>query len=125
MRYVLIYNTTQPSSQPVLARYCTSFLCRLRGFTFRRELGPDEALLLVQSKDSRLDAAIHMIAVWTDLSVVWINNAGDVVDLCIAQAWHPFYMPSRPARYVLEMAPGRLGAFQAGDKVKIDEVFLD
>jgi uncharacterized membrane protein (UPF0127 family) len=125
LRYVLIHNTTRPSNQSVLARYCTSFLCRLRGFTFRRELGLDEAMLLVQSKDSRLDAAIHMIAVWTDLGVVWINNSGDVVDLCIAQAWHPFYIPSRPARYVLEMASGRLGAFQAGDKVKIEEIFLD
>jgi uncharacterized membrane protein (UPF0127 family) len=125
LHYVLIHNTTHPLNQPVLARYCTSFMCRLRGFTFRRELSPDEAILLVQSKDSRLDAAIHMFAVWTDLSVVWINNAGDVVDLCIAQAWHPFYVPSRPARYVLEMAPGRHGAFQAGDKVEIEEVFVD
>ena len=125
MRYVLIHNTNRPSNQPVLARYCTSFLCRLRGFTFRRELHPDEAILLVQSKDSRLDAAIHMLGVWIDLGVVWINNTGDVVDLCIAQAWHPFYIPIGPARYVLEMAPERLGAFQAGDTVKIEEVFLD
>ncbi len=125
MRYVLIHNTTRPTNQPVLARYCVSFLCRLRGFTFRRKLAPDEAILLVQSRDSRLDAAIHMMGVWTDLDVVWINEAGDVVDLCIARAWHPFYMPSMPARYILEMAPGRLGAFQAGDKLKFEEVFLD
>ena len=72
-----------------------------------------------------MDAAIHMLGVCTDLGVVWINQSGDVVDLCIARAWRPFYLPPRPARYVLEIAPERLGAFQAGDKVKIEEVFLD
>jgi uncharacterized membrane protein (UPF0127 family) len=125
MRYVLINIINHPTDQPVMAKYCTSFLCRLRGFTFRRKLHLDEALLLVQSRDSRLDTAIHMLGVCTDLGVVWINNNGDVVDLCIARAWRPFYIPARPARYVLEMAPERLGAFQTGDKVKVEEVFLD
>lgn len=125
MRYVLIHNKNRPTNPPVRARYCLSFLCRLRGFTFRRKLQPDEAILLVQSKDSRLDAAIHMLGVWTDLDVVWINNHGDVVDLCIARAWRPFYMPSRPARYVLEMAPGRLDAFRVGDKLKFEEALTD
>jgi len=125
MQYVLIQNTSQPSSQPVLAKYCASFFSRLRGFTFRRELSPDEALLLVQPRDNRLDAAIHMLGVSTDLAVVWINTQGDVVDLCTARAWRPFYIPKQPARYVLEMAPKRLEAFQIGDKVTLEEVFLD
>jgi uncharacterized membrane protein (UPF0127 family) len=125
LRYILIRNINRPTNPPVRARYCTSFLCRLRGFTFRRKLQPDEAILLVQSKDSRLDAAIHMIGVWTDLDVVWINSNGDVVDLCIARAWHPFYIPDGPARYVLEMAPGRLDAFQIGDKLKFEEALPD
>lgn len=125
MQYVLIHNTSQPSSQPVLAKYCASFFCRLRGFTFRRELAPDEALLLVQSRDSRWDAAIHMIGVSTDLAVVWINNQGDVVDVCTARAWRPFYIPKLPARYVLEMEPRRLGAFQIGDRVNLEEAFVD
>ena len=34
---------------------------------------------MVQPKDSRLDASIHMLGVFTDLAVVWINNAGVVV----------------------------------------------
>jgi uncharacterized membrane protein (UPF0127 family) len=125
LRYILIHNTNRPSNPPVRARFCTSFLCRLRGFTFRRKLQPDEAILLVQSRDSRLDAAIHMFGVWTDLDVVWINSAGDVVDLCIARAWRPYYIPGKPARYVLEMAPGRLGDFRTGDKLRFEEALPD
>lgn len=96
-------------------------MCRLRGFTFRRNLTSDEALLLVQLKDSRLDAAIHMLAVWTDLAVIWINNQGVVVDLCTARAWRPFYIPKQPARYILEMAPSRISEFAIGDKVTLED----
>jgi uncharacterized membrane protein (UPF0127 family) len=66
-----------------------------------------------------------MLGVWTDLSVVWINNKGDVVDLCTAKAWHPFYIPRQPARYILEMDLERSDAFHIGDKVSFEEVFLD
>jgi uncharacterized membrane protein (UPF0127 family) len=92
--------------------------------TFRRKLGSDEALLLVQGSDSRLDAAIHMMAVWTDLAVVWVNNQGDVVDSCLARSWRLFYIPRKAARYVLEMAPERLETFQIGDRVRFEQVEL-
>ena len=77
-------------------------------------------MLLVQSRDSRLDASIHMLNVWTDLAVIWINNQGIVVDLCTARAWYPFYMPKQPARYILEMAPTRLSEFAIGDIVSFE-----
>ncbi len=121
MRRVLIRNLSRGSAQPVQAIYCASFLCRLRGFTFRRALG-DAALLLVQAQDSRLESAIHMLGVWVDLGVVWINSQGIVVDSCLARRWRPFYLPRQPARYVLEMAPERLNLFQIGDQVAIEEM---
>ena len=81
--------------------------------------------MLVQKKDSRMDAAIHMLAVFMDLAVVWINTDGDVVDLRLARRWRPIYVPQSPARYVLEMAPDRLADFQVGDKVRIEEIRMD
>jgi uncharacterized membrane protein (UPF0127 family) len=125
LRYILLHNQSLPGSQPVKARYCSSFFCRLRGFTFRSSIRPDEALLLVQARDNRLDASIHMLGVWTDLAVVWINSPGDVVDLCLARRWRPAYLPRQAARYILEMAPARLGEFHIGDKVTFEEVALD
>jgi len=125
MRYVLIYHQNHPDGQPVRARYCNTFFCRLRGFTFRRRLAPGEALLLVQPRQNRLDAGIHMLGVLTDLAVFWINDHGDVVDLCLARRWQPIIIPRRPARYVLEMAPDRLPEFRIGDRVSIEEISLD
>ena len=114
---VLVFNTNRPI-RPLKARYCESFTSRLRGFTFRRQIGEQEGLVLVERRDSRLDTAIHMLFVWTDLAVVWIDGRQQVVDTVLARAWRPAYLPARPARYVLELSPGRLADFQVGDLVE-------
>ena len=101
------------------AGYCSSFLCRLRGLMFRREMDFESSLLLVQSRDSVLDSSIHMMFVWFDLAVVWITDSGEVVDVRLAKAWAPAILPRKPARYVLEMPADHLNDFQIGDQVSI------
>ena len=124
MRVVNICNTAHPLKQPVTARYCASFLCQLRGLTFCKNLPADQGLLLVQSRDSRLEASIHMMFVWIDLAVVWINSAGEVVDVKLARRWRPAYVPQRPARYILELNAARLADFTVGDHVVIENIPL-
>jgi len=125
MKQVAVQNKSRPAKTPVIAAYCSSFFSRLRGFTFRRSIPLDRGLILVQSRDNRVDSSIHMLFVFTDLAVVWINNAGEVVDACLAKRWRLFYAPKRPARYVLEMNPARLGDYQLGDCVSFEQVWLD
>jgi len=122
MRQVLIRNLSRSQERRVKALYCVSFLCRLRGLTFRRSLEEDEGLLLVQGSDSRLDASIHMLFVWMDLTVVWINSVGNVVDVRLARRWHLAYAPQRPARYVLETLPARLDEFRVGDRIQFEDI---
>ena len=122
MQSVIIRNTVHPLKQPIIARYCTSFLCQLRGLTFCKSLPAEQGLLLVQNRDSRLDASIHMMFVWIDLAVVWINSAGEVVDVRLARRWRPAYVPKGPARYILELNAARLGDFTIGDQVAIENV---
>jgi uncharacterized membrane protein (UPF0127 family) len=125
MRYVLISNNSHPALEPILARSCASFLCRLRGQTFRRKITPAQSLLLESKKDSRLDAAIHMLGMFSDLAIAWINGRGEVVDVRLARRWRSWIMPRQPARYVLEMAPELLPRFACGDRVTLEEVWLD
>ncbi len=122
MQYVLVHNLSRPMARPVMARYCATFFCRLRGLTFRRSLPATEGLLLVRRSDSRVDAAIHMLGVFMDLAVAWINSSDVVVDVCVARAWRPMYIPKAPARYVLEIPPARSGDFQIGDQIRFEEV---
>ncbi len=119
-RLVEVYNESRPETPPLQVTYCATFLCRLRGLMFRRRIGEEEGLLLVQGRESRLDAAIHMLAVGMELAVIWINDEGLVVDKVLARPWHPFYLPQAPARYILECHPKRWGHFHIGDKVRFE-----
>jgi uncharacterized membrane protein (UPF0127 family) len=120
-RIITVENKTRVLTSPLHIQYCDTFYTQLRGLTFRTRLSQDEGLLLVGKRDSRLDAAIHMLFVSFDLSVIWINSAMQVVDKILAKSWRPAYFPKQPARYVLEIHPERWGDFEVGDGVEFKD----
>jgi uncharacterized protein len=119
-RQIEITNLTTPLPRPIRAPYCSSFFCRLRGLMFRSRLEPEEGLLLVQERSSRVDSSIHMLFVYTDLAVIWLDAESVVVDSVRAHSWKPAYFPKAPAKYILEISPERLSEFKVGDKIKFE-----
>ncbi|MCE9646247.1 MAG: DUF192 domain-containing protein [Chloroflexi bacterium] len=117
-----VLNLNKPIDKPASVGYCDSFLCRLRGLMFRRRLAPDEGLLLVEKRDSRLDTSIHMFFVPFDLAVFWINSEMTVVDKVIAKSWHPAYFPKADAKYTLEIHLDRRENYNIGDKVEFKKL---
>ena len=118
-RSIFVRNLNKPDLSPARVRYCDSFLCRLRGLTFRKRFELDDGLLLVQGqRDSRIDTSIHMLFVPFSLNVVWINTELIVVDKVIAKSWRPAYFPANPACFILEIHPDRWEDYQIGDKVE-------
>jgi len=105
---------------PLRARLCDTFLCRLRGLTFRRSLSDDEGLLFVESVESRVATAIHMFFVFFSIGVVWIAADGTVVDAKLAKPFRPYYAPRAPARYYLEGTPALLSWVQVGERLTIE-----
>ena len=99
-------------------KFCDTFLSQLRGLAFRSRLAREEGLLLVGTRDSRLDSSIHMLFVSFNLTVVWINSEMKVVDKVLARPWRPAYFSRQPARYVLEVHPERWGDFEIGDRLQ-------
>lgn len=84
---------------------------------FRKSLPSDEAILLVEASDSRMNASIHMFFMNFDIAVVWINSKMIVVDRVIARKWKPYYAPSGPARFILETNPNQFNSYKIGDQV--------
>ena len=117
-RPIFVNNLTKQLTQPARVGYCDSFLCRLRGLMFRARLSPDDGLLLVEKRDSRLDTSIHMFFVPFDIAVFWINSDMKVVDKVIAKSWRPAYFPKADAKFTLEIHPDRFGDYEIGDKVE-------
>ncbi|MFM8367630.1 MAG: DUF192 domain-containing protein [Chloroflexota bacterium] len=115
---ITVQNLSQKLDKPALVGYCDTFLCKLRGLMFRSRLSPDDGLLLVEKRDSRLDTSIHMLFVPFDLAVFWINSDMTVVDKVIAKSWKPAYFPKADAKFTLEIHPDRWADYEIGDKVE-------
>src|SRR4030066_2381212 len=100
VKYIRIVNQTNQAPAPILAKYCQSFFCQLRGLMFTKSIPEDQGLLLVQNSDSRLNASIHMMFMWIDLAIIWINSDYLVVDRVLARQWKLIYSPKSGAKYV-------------------------
>ena len=120
-KQIIIENKSRKIDNLPRIKYCDTFLTQLRGFTFHPRLELDEGLLLVGTRDSRLDSSIHMLFVSFDLNVIWINSNMQVVDKIIAKSWRPAYFSKQPARYVLEIHPERWGNYEIGDTVQFKD----
>jgi uncharacterized membrane protein (UPF0127 family) len=119
-QWIEVRNRSQGNVIVVRARWCDSFLCRLRGLTFRHSLDSGTGLILVQSRESVAEATIHMFAVFFSLGVVWIDAGNRVVDLTIADPWR-IYSPNAAAQYVLEGRPEMLEGINVGDVLEFCE----
>lgn len=84
----------------------------------------DEALLMAEAAESRMNTAIHMLGMAFDLGIVWLDGELRVVDARPAKRWRSFLMPRKPARYVLECRPERLEEFQIGDQLELKDLAI-
>ncbi len=116
-----VRNETQSKQLLKRVRRCASFLCRLRGLTFRRSLDDNEGLLLVGKRESRADTAIHMFFVFFPIAAIWLDSNGRVVDAQLARPFRPLYIPRAPARDILEGPPAILERVQIGDRLRFGE----
>lgn len=97
---------------------------RARGLMSRESLGGVEGLLFVFDEDDR--HAFWMRNTLVALDIVWLDSDARVVTIAAdVQPCRlppcPRFRPSRPARYVLETAAGRLRTegVREGDKLEI------
>lgn len=116
-----VINLDQGGKWVQQVKQCQTFWCRLRGLTFQSELPAGRGLLLVENATSRVGTAIHMLAVPMALGVAWLDEDYSVVDMRVALPWR-LYIPSRPARYILEGDPTMLESLAVGDRLSLVEV---
>ncbi len=103
------------------AKWCNTFGTKLRGFTFRRDLALTDGLVLVEKSDSKMNSSIHMLFVSFNLGVIWVNDAGEIVDKVVAKKWRLSYIPQAPARYVIEGHPTIIEQVNVGDHLEFRE----
>jgi uncharacterized membrane protein (UPF0127 family) len=120
MTKVDVINKTRSLEDPLRVKNCESFGCRLKGLMFQKSLDPRGGLLMAQKVESRANAAIHMFFVGMDLGILWLDTTKKIVDIKLAKSWKTMYTPQSPAKYILEIHPGRLPEFQIGDELSFE-----
>ena len=85
----------------------------------------DQGLLLVQRSNSIVNSSIHMMFMWMDITVIWINNEFTVVDRVLARRWKLAYLPKSAAMYVLETGVAHINDFAVGDKVYFEKTNIN
>ena len=107
---------------PLRVRRCDTFLCRLRGLTFRRALAPDEGLLFEEATESRLGTSIHMFFVFFPIGVVWLAADGTSSMPSAPKPSAPTTRPKRPRSTSLEARPTCSSWVEIGERLTIEPV---
>ena len=103
----------------VNVKYCDSFLSKLMGLMFIKELAQDSGVILVGTHESRMSTAIHMLFMNFDITVLWLDKNMIVVDKALAKKWTLIHMPQKPAQYVLELHSSKFSGYLIGDSLEI------
>lgn len=120
MTVVEVINQSQPHKTAIKAEYCSSFWRRLKGLMLKPSLNTYEGILLVEKNASITGSAIHMFFMNFDIAVVWLDAQLEVVDTAIAKRWRPYYAPSKPAKFILEIHVSHIGDFKYGDQISLE-----
>ena len=84
---------------------------------FSRELKQDDGLVLVEKNENRMNTSIHMMFMNYDITALWLDKQMVIVDKVLARKWVPFYIPKKPAQFVLELHQSKFSEYSIGDKL--------
>jgi uncharacterized membrane protein (UPF0127 family) len=115
MKSVLVRNLSNQNAIPLQLGICDSFLKRLQGLMFYKGIEPNTGLFFLNPAEDRINSAIHMYFMNFDLTIIWVDSGGRVVDKIIAKRWKTIAAPSRGAKFILETHTNRFSDFNSGD----------
>ncbi len=115
MQSITVFNTTNQKATPLHLGICDSFITRLRGLMFSKNISPDGGLFFVNSAEDRVNSAIHMFFMNYDLTILWTDSKGRIVDRVLAKKWITLAAPSRKAKFILETHTERFEDYNIGD----------
>jgi len=116
LKIVKIKKSSSPFTV-VNVKYCDTFLSKLIGLMFSRNLKHDYGLVLVENKETRINTSIHMMFMNYDLTVLWLNKQMVIIDKVLARKWVPIYIPKKPAQYVIELHHSKFPEYSIGDQL--------
>lgn len=115
MKSVQVRNLSNQLAAPLKLGICDSFFSRLKGLMFSTEIASDGGLFFFNTSEDRINSAIHMFFMNFDLTIIWVDSTGKVVDKIMANRWKTLAAPSRGAKFILETNTERFLEYNTGD----------
>jgi uncharacterized membrane protein (UPF0127 family) len=119
MQSFKVKNKTNEEVIPLYLGICDTFLTRLRGLMFTKSIPTNGGLLFINPAEDRVNSAIHMFFMHIDLTIIWLDSSGSVVDKVLAHRWTTLAAPSKNAKYIIETHTDRFGDYNCGDLLEI------
>lgn len=116
-----LINQTLPSAK-IQIKFCESFISRLKGLMFSKQIPLDQGIILVENKESKINTSIHMMFMNFNLTVLWLDKELVVVDKVLAKRWVPIYLPKFRAKYVVELHSNQFSNFSIGDQLVLSDL---
>lgn len=82
---------------------------------FSKSIDYDGGLFFVNSVEDRINSAIHMYFMNYDLTILWADHDGRIVDRVKALKWKTIASPQKDAKYILEAHIDRFEEYNTGD----------
>ncbi len=111
-----IKNSTRKTIITEKTEVAGSFLAKTLGLMFRRGLDEKSGLLMEFGRESKELYSIWMLGMFFPIDIIFINAKSEVTDvyenarpLSPNPATWKVYRPTKPVRWILEVAAGRAG----------------
>jgi len=118
MHKLTIRNKSNPQFNAFSAVKHADFFGKFKGLMLKKQFGVSDSIVLDQGSESRLGSAIHMLFMYFDIGVFWVDSDCIVVDKILARPWKLAYTPKKPARFVIETDPKYLQEIELGDELE-------
>lgn len=115
MPHFIVKNKTNKKAFPLILGVCDTFLTRLRGLMFTGSIPDNGGLIFINPAEDRVNSAIHMFFMQIDLTIVWADSAGVVVDKVLARRWKTLAAPQKNAKFIIETHIDRFDDYNCGD----------
>ncbi len=119
MPHFIVKNKTNEIAVPLILGVCDTFLTRLRGLMFTGSIPDHGGLIFINPDEDRVNSAIHMFFMQIDLTIIWADSAGVVVDKVLARRWKTLAAPQKSAKFIIETHIDRFGDYNSGDLLDI------
>ncbi len=88
------------------------------GLMFSRRLPPKECVILQITKPSRLNSSVHMLFVFQELDIIFLDEDYKIVDMVRLKPFTFLYFPRKAAKYIIETNDKIINKVSIGDTIE-------